>query len=639
MNKHETTEPVIHQAIHGYRHGHQLLASSTNIDDDLAVALANYSDSASRSRSSEGAYLTGYSRPDGTYILARTWPVQGAERPNTVITRSLIVPPKAVGKVDGAYLDSHLGEPRPDERDLPPIPVASSRQLLRLSVDEAELAVTWYLTSHPLSGLSGASRDRVALALWTQLWMPARRELWFCTVPDTQRFAERKRSLRFTSEPSDRPASSMAAVWRMPIDDLVEPGAFRSFVHFVGSGQRSPSLMVSFATAFGLFEKPREGAIPQFTALLDQVGAAQPDRLRRLKRRFLGFERSEPRWAVDPFALLGELVEGALGGMIYTADASLDRWIALWWETDAARTASMIGRSASPVVDVPLQRRTVREDLSDAFHVSAVSLVTPATLGIAAEIDRYAARAALWERGSEDLWKAWLTLPNRSWYLDQEHDGTRFRPAVRALRSSPDGMHDFLKKHPDAVIELIDEVGREPRDVDLAIDLPGGAARRVQDLLEQGDERVAALLRLANPSHLPRRLSSERLVRALGEGNSEAGILGLAYLIARRGDDELLTTAAARAFSGFYDALASRAPEGSWAKVSPVLRGDRASWDRCGRLAEDFAHELSGRPSNVRDAVLENVGRLSKAAHMALATATASKSKKRGFSLLNPFGL
>ena len=636
MNGHGTTAPVIHQAIHGYRHGHQLLASSTTLDDDLSVALANYSDSASRSRSSEGAYLTGYSRPDGTYILARTWPVQGAERPNTVMTRSLIVPPRAVGKVDGAYLERHLGEPLQDERVLAPIPLGSSTQPIRLRIDEAELAVTWYVTAHPLSGLSGASRDRIALALWTQLWMPARHELWFCTAPDAQRFAERKRSLRFTSEPSDRPTASMPPVWRLPVDDLVEPGAFRSFVHFVGSGQRSSSLMASFATAFRLFEKPSEGAIQQFTALLDEIGAAQPDRLRRLKRRLLGFERNEPRWALDPFALLGELVEGALGRMVYTADASLDRWIALWWETDAARTASMIGRSASQTPDVLLERRTVREDLSDAFHASLVSLVTPETLRVAAEIDRVAVRTALWERGSQDLWKAWLTLPNRSWFLDQEHDGTRFRPAVRAIRSSPDGMHDFLNKHPDAVIELVEEVNREPRAVDLSLDLPSEAARRVQDLLQHGDVSVRALLRIANPHCLPRNLSPERLLPAL-ESNRDPGILGLAYLVARQGDGVLLTTAGARAFAEFYDALASSGHGDSWAKVSPALHGNSDSWDRCGRLAGDFAHELSRRPGEVQDAVMENVSHWSNTAQRALAAAT--KPKKRGFSLLNPFGL
>jgi hypothetical protein len=85
----------IDQQIHGYRSGHQLIASTRRLprqDQDLVDRL---SDIGGQLRPGETfkPYLTGYPLPSGgDYVVARTWQDVGAPRSGCVRTRSLIVP-------------------------------------------------------------------------------------------------------------------------------------------------------------------------------------------------------------------------------------------------------------------------------------------------------------------------------------------------------------------------------------------------------------------------------------------------------------------------------------------------------------------------------------------------------------------
>lgn len=83
------------QQWHGYRRGHQLLASTTDLsprDQDLIDKL---SDASGSPRPGEvfDPYLTIYPLPSGGYhVIARTWQDVEAARSGTVFTRSLLVP-------------------------------------------------------------------------------------------------------------------------------------------------------------------------------------------------------------------------------------------------------------------------------------------------------------------------------------------------------------------------------------------------------------------------------------------------------------------------------------------------------------------------------------------------------------------
>lgn len=85
-------EIVINQALHGYRQGHELLASSLELLSNDKRKMLYLSDS-SGSEFSElfDGYLEGYPLSDDKYVLSRTWRASEMKRPGCVWTHSLIV--------------------------------------------------------------------------------------------------------------------------------------------------------------------------------------------------------------------------------------------------------------------------------------------------------------------------------------------------------------------------------------------------------------------------------------------------------------------------------------------------------------------------------------------------------------------
>ncbi|MFO0842331.1 MAG: hypothetical protein U0797_08005 [Gemmataceae bacterium] len=88
-------DPPIHQLLHGYRKGHQLLEASTRLPPAAADLVAQASDlsGALPTGVTLKPYLTLYPVPDtGYYALARTWPDTKAPRSGCVLTHTLLVP-------------------------------------------------------------------------------------------------------------------------------------------------------------------------------------------------------------------------------------------------------------------------------------------------------------------------------------------------------------------------------------------------------------------------------------------------------------------------------------------------------------------------------------------------------------------
>ncbi len=85
-------EFLIHQALHGYRSGHQLLASSVDLSISERERMDVMSDGAGiNDENCPQGYLTGYALPEnGKYVLAKTWYADDMDRPGCVWTHSLI---------------------------------------------------------------------------------------------------------------------------------------------------------------------------------------------------------------------------------------------------------------------------------------------------------------------------------------------------------------------------------------------------------------------------------------------------------------------------------------------------------------------------------------------------------------------
>ncbi|MFB2015660.1 hypothetical protein ACEZAT_05250, partial [Shigella flexneri] len=80
--------------IHGYRKGHQLLASSILLSKEDQAIVDRLSDVAGPLRPKEQfePYLTAYPLPSGTYyVIARTWQDHSVPRAGCVRTKSLLI--------------------------------------------------------------------------------------------------------------------------------------------------------------------------------------------------------------------------------------------------------------------------------------------------------------------------------------------------------------------------------------------------------------------------------------------------------------------------------------------------------------------------------------------------------------------
>lgn len=86
---------IIHQLVHGYEHGHSLLAASTELgrdDLDLVGRLSDLS-GALGPELKISSYLSLYPLPSRRFFaLARTWPDESAPRSGCVITHTILVP-------------------------------------------------------------------------------------------------------------------------------------------------------------------------------------------------------------------------------------------------------------------------------------------------------------------------------------------------------------------------------------------------------------------------------------------------------------------------------------------------------------------------------------------------------------------
>jgi len=89
------TQIDVHQLLHGYRRGHQLLAGSTRLkhkDADIVARLSDLSGSLSKEAEFR-PYLTAYPLPRSDfYALAKTCLDNNALRAGCVVTHTLLIP-------------------------------------------------------------------------------------------------------------------------------------------------------------------------------------------------------------------------------------------------------------------------------------------------------------------------------------------------------------------------------------------------------------------------------------------------------------------------------------------------------------------------------------------------------------------
>ncbi|WP_167759779.1 GAP1-N1 domain-containing protein [Massilia horti] len=176
--------------IHGYRKGHQLLASSVVLAKDDQAVVDRLSDVAGPLRPKEQftPYLSAYPLPSGTYyVIARTWQDMTVPRAGCVRTKSVLInaqvwsrrPPiiPILRLLDSAQLPTETDAVRIEleeqlEERLPPVPNFRASELLEaLFLEEVK----------PVVVFDAPDPELIALRLLTALWPDIRRRFALST--------------------------------------------------------------------------------------------------------------------------------------------------------------------------------------------------------------------------------------------------------------------------------------------------------------------------------------------------------------------------------------------------------------------------------------------------------------------------
>jgi len=192
-----TKEIQLHQALHGYADGHQLLASSIGLTRDQEAQLLVMSDLPGRSfQKGFEKYLTMYPLQDGrSYCIARSWYAFEMSRPGCVWTHSLLIADQDLAQLDDvrsileifrrpsasesaneisdlkAYT-APVGLPQLHKRDWNIDFGVSAAVMQQLYASSANVVLT---------SLTAARYEESVLAIFSQQWPRLRRAFKFCS--------------------------------------------------------------------------------------------------------------------------------------------------------------------------------------------------------------------------------------------------------------------------------------------------------------------------------------------------------------------------------------------------------------------------------------------------------------------------
>ena len=180
---------TVHQQLHAYRKGHQMLSTSLVLDAPDQDAVNRLSDLTGRLRPGElfNPYLTAYPLPSRTYyVVARTFQDLEAPRSGCVVTRSLFVPMDAwVELMNLEWLlamlvpvqkgEQALPRDRPTTEGIPPKKVSDERVV--------ELVHALFLEDvRPIVVFDAPEADLIATRLLVAMWPSLRRGFTVCTL-------------------------------------------------------------------------------------------------------------------------------------------------------------------------------------------------------------------------------------------------------------------------------------------------------------------------------------------------------------------------------------------------------------------------------------------------------------------------
>lgn len=177
---------LIHQQLHGYRNGHQLLQSSVRLDRKDQDLIDHLSDMAGSLRPGErfDAYMSAYPLPSlKHYVLAKTEQDLDAPRAGCVTTKTLLVPMHFwENEASPAALAELLEGPTSDKPIILPADLQASTLAAINNPALVELVEALFLEKRSaIVVFDVPNPEEIALRLLTALWPGMRRRFSLCT--------------------------------------------------------------------------------------------------------------------------------------------------------------------------------------------------------------------------------------------------------------------------------------------------------------------------------------------------------------------------------------------------------------------------------------------------------------------------
>lgn len=257
---------VVHQFLHGYKDGHQLIASSTTIsarDERMMLILSDMS--GPDFVGSFGSYLTGYPLIDSPYYaIARTWDAPEMPRRGCVWTHTLLVPYDFCYSIDIGVLKSFFKRPDISADDayyFQPLHIGhanltSSKLLPPINIC-AQIVADLYNQPNKFIVIGAQNEtyfEDLVVCIWQQQWPGLRKQFRFCTgsmadrsvndwkfdlqvvpVELLQGFGDSKSNIHFFNQHTIEEGSSSAI---HAVSDLAQPGHLKAFLNVSGEGGR-----------------------------------------------------------------------------------------------------------------------------------------------------------------------------------------------------------------------------------------------------------------------------------------------------------------------------------------------------------------------------------------------------------------
>lgn len=625
----------LHQTLHGYADGHQLLASSIELTREQQWQLLVMSDLSGPSfRAGFESYITGYPIVGaGHYCLGRTWFAPELPRSGCVWTHTILISDTDVARVADFRSIARLWR-RPIKSisyesysdQLPVEQLSELQEAIVFDVTTAEAVIEQLYDDGTRTVVlpretSGPYED-FALALLNQQWPRLRRNFRFCTgalsvrdaafdflvtPPNTIRVEAS--DVRYSIVPSHR-ITRLSEEWvKSAARDLVASmphTELRRFLAKFGPDYtEGRTVFRALCEVFFASRGPKSNPAQTLSAVAHFF--PEPDSSRRLKIELFGSNSDGSRSKEETHAVLRALVVHPAGGSIPLDIADI-----------ASRTHSLTESSVDEAVGIATTALDIGGDRAEVFLTAFSHAIgeQPSRLGqlpLALVIDlvrrrpEFVGLPEIWARPREeqaDIAGRLSSLPSSLnigglavrgvltggaaaclGTILSQYETEGVAAVLRWYDEAPsDKVGEFeaiqraLGEHRRAVVATLAECSLGPRALRAVSLLLDPRARSVRDL---GVRPWAPLATVVTPA----RQNGDAL-------RSSAFLLGLGLSL----DEPEAATLVANGFSSVYEAARENLlDEHLWELVEPFLPWHRRSWDRCARLIRGAVRSFTDR--------------------------------------------